>query len=133
MTPTTALLTAPPDFNTYRLGERNFYDPCLTVDTNQPITVTTVFHTVDGTDDSALRTISRTYHQTGREIPQPLGAHPKIQPPSSNITNAFGAATAKHMDNAFPENTGMGAMGAAFEAGMVLVLSLWDQEVTHMQ
>ena len=37
------------------------------------------------------------------------------------------------MDNAFPENGGMGGISAAFEAGMEVVLSLWDEEATHMQ
>ncbi len=46
-------------YNSYRLGARDFYGPGLAVDTSQPLTVVTQFHTDDGTHLGGLVEIRR--------------------------------------------------------------------------
>ena len=56
------------DFASYRLGDKEFYGPGKTVDTNKVMTVVTQFITDDGTDNGNLKEVRRFYVQDGTKI-----------------------------------------------------------------
>jgi hypothetical protein len=68
---TADMLTRPDgcDFNSYRMGNQDFYGTGMTVDTSKPVTVVTQFITDDGTDTGSLKSIHRFYVQNGKVIP----------------------------------------------------------------
>ena len=61
------------DFNSFRLGDQEFYGSAKTVDTTKPFTIVTQFVTEDGTDTGALKQINRFYVQDGKAIPNSAG------------------------------------------------------------
>lgn len=61
------------DFATFRNGNKTFYGPGsnFTVDTTQPMTVVTQFHTDTGTNSGTITEITRKYVQNGKVIETP--------------------------------------------------------------
>merc|ERR1719471_2468355 len=129
------------DYNPFRLGAENFYGKGseFDVDTSKPVTVVTQFLTSDGTDTGDLIEIRRLYVQDGRVIQnakaqnlQGLGI--EGAPAADSITDRMCAAQKRTFGE--PDDyTGKGSlkgMGEALGRGMVLVLSLWDDLLTHM-
>ncbi|KAG6823362.1 Exoglucanase 1, partial [Tricholoma furcatifolium] len=121
------------DFNSYRMGDTTFYGPGMTVDTTSKITVVTQFVTSDGTSSGSLTEIRRLYVQNGVVI----------QNSNTNIAGmaTYNSITEDYCDDqkaAFGDTTsfqskgGLTQMGTAFESGMVLVLSLWDDYAVDM-
>jgi len=117
------------DINAYRLGHHDFYGPGpdFQVNTQQPFTVVTRFHAPAG----ELIGIEQFYVQNGQEIHHPLspGLHNK------NIETDQTCADQKQGfgdRNRFAEMGGMKAMGEALDRGMVLVISMWDDILVHM-
>jgi len=49
------------DFNPFRGGERGFYGPGMTVDTNRPFSVVTQFITEDGTENTDIIEVKRGF------------------------------------------------------------------------
>ncbi|KAH9855750.1 exo-cellobiohydrolase [Lenzites betulinus] len=120
------------DFNSFRMGDKSFLGPGLTVDTTKPITVVTQFLTSDGTASGDLTEIRRVYVQNGKVIPNSNSTITGVT--GNSITDSFCAAqkTAFGDTNTFAAKGGLKAMGDAFEKGMVLVLSLWDDYAVNM-
>ncbi|KAJ7318386.1 cellobiohydrolase I-II [Mycena albidolilacea] len=114
------------DFNSYRMGVTNFYGPGMTVDTNQKITVVTQFV------GSPITSIRRFYVQNGRVIPN---SNSTIAGVTGNaITDSFCAAqkSAFGDTNTFASKGGLATMSKAASAGMVLVMSIWDDHAANM-
>ncbi|KAF8180235.1 glycoside hydrolase [Mycena galopus ATCC 62051] len=114
------------DFNSYRMGNTSFYGPGLTVDTNQKITVVTQFV------GSPITSIKRFYVQNGKVIPNSQSTIPGVT--GNSISDSFCAAqkTAFGDTNTFASKGGMATMSKAASAGMVLVMSIWDDHAADM-
>ncbi|KAJ6508858.1 cellulase [Mycena sanguinolenta] len=122
------------DFNSFRMGVKNFFGPGMTVDTTQPITVVTQFITNDNTATGTLSQINRIYVQNGKVIQNSFTDIPGISPAVNSITDTFcnQQKAAVGDVNGFEQRGGLKTMGAAFEKGMVLALSLWDDYSASM-
>lgn len=61
------------DFQTYRMGLKNFYGKGsqFTIDSSKPVEIVTQFLTADGTDDGELVEVRRFYVQDGKRIENP--------------------------------------------------------------
>jgi len=118
------------DIQTYRLGETSFYGPgsSFTLDSSRPFTLVTQFITADGTDDGELVEIRRHYKQDGKRIDTPTVSM------GSAISEAYCEAelAAFGGNTTFTTRGGMGSMSKANQAGMVLVLSVWDDPLSRM-
>jgi len=124
------------DFNPFRLGDEEFYGEGsgFTVDTSKKVTIVTQFLTDDGTDTGDLVEIRRLYVQDGKVIKNAKTTN-LGEKSFDSITDEMCQAQAKsfgmpHDD--FTKKGGLKGMGKALGRGMVLVLSLWDDEATHM-
>jgi len=120
------------DMQAYRLGEQNFWGPGKQVDSNQPVTVTTQFITADGTDSGKLHEVKQFYTQNGKTIEHKMYTVNGNQ--HNSITDDFCADwVAETQDGTnFLEKGGMSAIEGAFEQGVVLVMSLWDDHYANM-
>jgi len=122
------------DFNPYRMGNKTFFGPASSfdIDTTQPFAVVTQFVTNDNTDTGTLVAIRRLYRQGSK-----TGALPTVSVGGkayNSITDDFCSAQKKTFGDTdgFEQRGGMRAMGADFDKGMVLVMSLWDDHAAHM-
>ncbi|KZV94040.1 cellobiohydrolase I-I [Exidia glandulosa HHB12029] len=121
------------DFNSYRMGDKTFYGPGMTVDTNKKITVVTQFLTNNNSSSGTLSEIRRIYVQDGKVI-----ANSKTNVAGmaayDSITTDFCTAqkTAFGDTNSFQAKGGLSGMGGAFSRGMALVLSVWDDHAVNM-
>jgi len=121
------------DFNSYRAGDRGFFGPGLTVDTNRPFTVVTQFKTHDNTNNGVLSEIKRFYVQNGKVIPNSVVKFPSVKPYDSLSDNMCGDLKNLFNDNNdFSRKGGMKNFGEALDRGMVLVMSLWDDHAAYM-
>jgi cellulose 1,4-beta-cellobiosidase len=120
------------DFNSYRMGNETFYGPGLTVNTNSVFTVVTQFLTDTGTASGTMNEIKRFYVQNGKVIPNSQSTVAGVT--GNSITTAFCNAqkTAFGDTNDFAVHGGFTSMSNAMKAGMVLVLSLWDDYAADM-
>jgi len=122
------------DIQAYRLGNTKFYGPGseYTVDTTKPVTVTTQFITVDGTDHGKLKEVRQFYFQDGKKI-----EHPKYNvngKKHNTISDEFcqdWVDTTKDGTN-YLEKGGLHSVDTSLEAGVVLVMSLWDDHEANM-
>jgi len=116
------------DFNSYRMGVKDFYGPGMTVDTKSKFTVVTQFLESGG----ALSEIKRFYVQNGKVIPNSQSAISGVT--GNSITQAFCDAqkTAFGDTNEFDKQGGLAQMGKALAQPMVLVLSIWDDHAVNM-
>ncbi|KAJ7728494.1 cellulase CEL7A [Mycena metata] len=114
------------DFNSYRMGDTSFYGPGLTVDTKQKITVVTQFV------GSPITAINRFYVQNGKVIPNSQSTVSGVT--GNAISDSFCAAqkTAFGDTNTFATKGGLAGMSSASAAGMVLVMSIWDDHTADM-
>ncbi|KAG9078048.1 Exoglucanase 1, partial [Ceratobasidium sp. UAMH 11750] len=121
------------DFNPYRMGDKTFYGNSHIVDTSKNITVVTQFITADGTAAGTLSEIRRIYVQDGKVIQNSKTNIPGISAYDS-ISDAFCSAqkTAFNDTNMFAQKGGLGKMSKAFDAGMVLIMSIWDDHESNM-
>lgn len=116
------------DFNSYRQGDREYYGPGMTVDTNKVMTVVTQFIEEGG----ALSAIRRFYVQDGVVIPN---SESLIEGnPGNEINDEFCKAqkVAFGDDDVFNDKGGMAQFTEAVAGGMVLVMSLWDDHYANM-
>ncbi|KAJ5050870.1 uncharacterized protein L3040_002738 [Drepanopeziza brunnea f. sp. 'multigermtubi'] len=120
------------DFNSYRQGNKEFYGPGKTVNTNSVFTVVTQFITNTGTDAGTLSEIRRFYVQNGVVIPNSQSTIAGV--PGNSLTAAFCDAqkTVFGDPNIYKQRGGFASMSAAMSAGMVLSLSLWDDYAANM-
>jgi cellulose 1,4-beta-cellobiosidase len=114
------------DFNSYRMGNKTFYGPGMTVNTNSVMTVVTQFLTTTGTASGTLSEIKRFSVQNGKVIPNSVSTIAGVS--GNSITTPFCDAqkSAFGDSNGFKTHGGLANMGSAFAKGMVLVMSLWD-------
>ncbi|CAE6478516.1 unnamed protein product [Rhizoctonia solani] len=123
------------DFNSYRMGVKNYYGQGsgYTLDTTKKMTVVTQFITADGTATSALSEIRRLYVQDGKVI-QNSKTNISGMSAYDSITESFCTAqkTAFSDTNIFAAKGGYTNMGKAFDNGMVLVMSIWDDHAANM-
>jgi len=121
------------DFNSYRMGNKTFYGKGYPVDTSTKMTVVTQFITADGTATGALSEIRRVYVQNGKVI-QNSKTNISGMSAYDSVTEAFCTAqkTAFSDTNTFSQKGGFTNMGKAFDNGMVLVLSIWDDHAANM-
>lgn len=136
------------DFNSYRQGVTDFYGEGMTVDTSAPFTVVTQFITADNTSSGDLVEIRRKYVQNGVVIENSYSSFDTLTEYNSitddycngmwfyysrDITQPSTAQKTLFGDtNSFEDRGGLAAMGDAFENGMVLVMSLWDDHAVNM-
>ncbi|KAL3475564.1 1,4-beta-D-glucan cellobiohydrolase B [Aspergillus californicus] len=120
------------DFNPYRQGNKTYYGPGMTVDTNSVFTIVTQFITDDGTDTGTLSEIKRFYVQDGVVIPNSESTY--AANPGNSITTDYceDQKTLFGDTDVFTPHGGLAGMGASMEQGMVLVLSLWDDNYSNM-
>lgn len=118
------------DFNSYRMGDKTFYGPGMTVDTTRKFTVVTQFKSGS---NGQMNEIRRIYVQDGNII-----QNSKVNIPGMD---AFDSITPEFCDQqkaafndvtSFQDHGGFGPMTTAFQKGMVLVLSLWDDHAVNM-
>jgi cellulose 1,4-beta-cellobiosidase len=121
------------DFNSFRMGNKTFFGPGLTVDTNKPITVVTQFYTKDGTDNGDLSEIRRVWVQDGKVIPNSQTKFTGMKPYDS-VSDAFcnDQKTLFGDKNSFETKGGLKALGGALDRGVTLVMSLWDDHDAYM-
>ncbi|KAK1223424.1 Exoglucanase 1 [Marasmius sp. AFHP31] len=121
------------DFNSFRMGDKTFLGPGMTVNTNSKITVVTQFITNNNSTSGTLTEIRRLYVQNGQVIQNSKTNIPGMDTFDS-ITDDFCAAqkTAFGDTNSFADRGGISAMGDAFASGMVLVMSIWDDHDAEM-
>ncbi|CAK5284009.1 unnamed protein product [Mycena citricolor] len=121
------------DFNTYRWGDSSFFGPGLTIDTTQPVTVVTQFLTNDNTTTGTLSEIRRLYVQGGKVFQNAPAKTPGLTQFNS-VTDAFCNAQKNITGdtNSFEARGGLATMSAALKRGMVLALSLWDDDTAGM-
>merc|ERR1712151_323881 len=122
------------DFATNRLGEKSFYGPGsnFQIDSTKKMTVVTQFITDDGTDSGTVNEVRRFYVQDGKKIETPTVTLEGKE--YNSISNDFCQAwvdTTKDGTN-FLEKGGFKAVDEAFEKGVVLVMSLWDDHFANM-
>ncbi|KAF3052560.1 Esterase/lipase/thioesterase [Didymella keratinophila] len=116
------------DFNSYRMGVKNFYGPGATLDTKQKMTVVTQFIG----SGSSLSEIKRFYVQNGKVY---KNSQSTISGASGNsITDSFckNQKTTFGDNNSFATLGGLNGMGASLARGHVLVMSLWDDHAVNM-
>jgi len=122
------------DLQTYRMGSKAFYGPGsdFVIDSTKPVRVTTQFITDDGTDTGNLVEVKRTFRQgdSAVEIPQ-LSVGGKD---FNSVSPAYCQAAVDLFKDGtnFLQKGGFEAAGLAFEKGMVLALSLWDDHYANM-
>lgn len=121
------------DFNSYRMGNTTFFGKGDTVDTASKFTVVTQFITTDGTATGDLSEIRRIYVQDGVVIQNSKTDIAGIDTTNS-ITDSYcnQQKTAFGDTNSFESRGGLKTMGDAFETGMVLVMSIWDDYTAQM-
>lgn len=123
------------DFNPYRQGNRTYYGPSeeFVVDTTREFTVVTQFLTADGTEDGDLIEIRRLYVQDGEVIANAVSNVEGIDAGDS-LTDEFCAQQKEVFidTNGFEARGGMAGMGDAFQRGMVLVMSIWNDYEARM-
>ncbi|KAG8729171.1 Exoglucanase 1 [Ceratobasidium sp. 423] len=123
------------DFNSYRMGVKDYYGEGtgFTINTTKKITVVTQFITADGTATGALSEIRRIYVQDGIVI-QNSKTNISGMSAYDSITEPFCTAqkTAFSDTNIFASKGGFTNMGKAFDTGMVLVMSIWDDHAANM-
>ncbi|KAK1052027.1 hypothetical protein B0A54_12616 [Friedmanniomyces endolithicus] len=112
--------------NPYGVGNHSYYGYHDVVDTTQPFTVITQFHTDNGKASGTLNQITRMYVQNGKII-QNVNFTLDGQVLDS-ITNPYCNATAP----AFQARGGLAQMGKAIERGMVLAMSIWNDPSGNM-
>ncbi|KXN91715.1 Exoglucanase [Leucoagaricus sp. SymC.cos] len=121
------------DFNSFRMGVKDFYGPGMTVDTTRKFTVVTQFVTNNNQTSGTLSEIRRLYVQDGKVIQNSktnISSMDSFDSVSTDFCNA--QKTAFGDTNSFSQHGGMANMSKAMAKGMVLVMSIWDDHAAEM-
>ncbi|KAF1943392.1 1,4-beta-D-glucan cellobiohydrolase-like protein [Clathrospora elynae] len=115
------------DFNSYRMGVKDFYGKGKTVDTSKKFTVVTQFI---GTCNAME--IKRFYVQGGKTIANSASTIPGVD--GNSITTKFCDQQKAAFGDKYTskDKGGMANMAKALANGMVLVMSLWDDYYSNM-
>jgi len=123
------------DYQPWRLGQKDFWGPGpeFTIDTTKTMRAVTQFITHDHTDTGRLVEVRRTWRQGNTVIHTPslqVGGHG----PFDSLTKDYCTAEVGHYKDHtnFLEKGGFDQTGYAFEQGMVLALSMWDDHEANM-
>jgi cellulose 1,4-beta-cellobiosidase len=121
------------DFNPWRVGNKTYFGPGLTVDTRLPFQVVTQFVTNDGTDSGALVEIRRKYVQGGRVIGNAQANVVGIDKTGS-VTQLFCDQQKKAFGdrNGLLSQGGFTALSKQMDRGLVLALSIFDDKSANM-
>lgn len=121
------------DFNSWRMGDQTFLGPGMTVNTNSKFTVVTQFLTNNNQTSGSLSEIRRLYVQNGQVIANSKTNIPGMQTFDS-VTDDFCNAQKEVFGdtNTFESLGGLTQMGNAFQQGMALVMSIWDDHAAEM-
>jgi cellulose 1,4-beta-cellobiosidase len=121
------------DWNPFRMGDKSYYGKGLKVDTSKKITVVTQFLTDTGTATGKLTEMRRIYVQNGVVIQNSKSTISGLTQYDS-ITDNFCAAqkTVFQDSNVYAAKGGMAKMDTSFQAGHVLVMSIWDDHAANM-
>lgn len=115
-------------------GGEDYYGPNKTIDTNHKFTVVTQFITDDGTSKGHLTEIRQYYMQKGGIIPPRSVRFPGIGSFDS-MTEDYCSILADSFpslpSHEFQDKGGLESMGRSMGRGMVLVMSLWTDDVTN--
>ncbi|KAK4175762.1 glycoside hydrolase [Triangularia setosa] len=118
------------DFNSYRMGNKQFYGKGKTVDTTKKMTVVTQFLKNAAGE---LSEIKRFYVQNGVVIPNSVSSIPGV-PNQNSITQDW--CDAQKIAFGDPDDNtakgGLRQMGLALDKPMVLVMSIWNDHAAHM-
>ncbi|KAF7978952.1 hypothetical protein HWV62_44179 [Athelia sp. TMB] len=106
-------------FNPYGQGQHSFYGPGLTVDTTKTFTVVTQFLTDNGLPTGNLNEIRRIYVQNGVVIQNTVSTITNTNSITSTYCQVTGATGWQSVGEMVP-------LTKAFDTGVVLVVSLWD-------
>lgn len=106
-------------YNTYELGEKDFYGLGKVLDTRKPFTVVTRFVAEEG----ELIEVKQIYVQDGKVIESP-----EVDFGYGEISSANGAYCAANSPKLFSELGGVAQMGKALESGMVPILCIWNRK-----
>jgi cellulose 1,4-beta-cellobiosidase len=122
------------DFNPFRLGNTSFYGPGseFTINTDDAITVVTQFITEDGSTTGTLSAIKRIFVQNGNVIAQANSDTTGVSGNEITTTYCEAENTAFAGAGEFTAKGGLSQMSDALAEGMVLVLSLWDDDYADM-
>ncbi|KAF8964801.1 cellobiohydrolase I [Flammula alnicola] len=122
------------DFNSFRMGDKTFYGAGLTVDTTKKFTVVTQFLTDTGTASGTLKEIRRIYVQNGVVIQNSNVNIPGLSSSYNSITDQFctDQKTVFNDTTSFQDNGALEGISTGMAAGMVLVLSVWDDYAVNM-
>ena len=118
------------DFNSYRMGDKEFYGIGKTVDTTKKMTVVTQFLKNSA---GGLAEIKRFYVQNGVIIPNSESRIPGVV--GNSITEQWCKARTtafEDTDDSFHRQGGMAQMSKALAKPMVLVMSIWDDHNSNM-
>jgi cellulose 1,4-beta-cellobiosidase len=124
------------EFSPARQNNRYFlgYNTSFELQTSQPFTSITQFITDDGTDTGNLVEIRRRWFQNGVEIPNPVanwGYSQNYDSINDGYCNEYKSFFGEFND--YSEQGGLNSMAAAFDRGMVLAFSLWEDATGYMQ
>lgn len=122
------------DFNSFRMGDTDFYGSGLKINTSERFTVVTQFVTNDNTDTGNLTEIRRVYVQNGVIIENSFVNIPGIPSTDNSITDAY-CTIQKSVFNetdAFDSHGGFEPLTQAFTNGVVLAMSIWEDPATQM-
>jgi cellulose 1,4-beta-cellobiosidase len=116
------------DFNSYRMGVKDFYGPGSTLDTKKKMTVVTQFIG----SGSTVSEIKRFYVQDGKVFANSDSAIDGVT--GNSITDAFcdQQKTVFGDTSSFKTLGGLNGMASSLARGHVLVLSLWDDHAVNM-
>lgn len=121
------------DFNSFRMGDKSFLGPDMTVDTTKKITVVTQFISSDNSTSGDLAEIRRIYVQDGVVI-----QNSKVNIAGMTAADSITEDFCDEQKSVFGDPTqfqakgGLARMGKAIKNGMVLVLSIWDDHTANM-
>jgi len=121
------------DFNSYRMGVKNFYGKGMTVDTSKPFTVVTQFITSNKQASGDLSEIRRVWVQGGKVIQNSKTNFQGLSTYDS-VTDQFCNDQKKLFgdQNSFESKGGLKGVGQSLSRGMVLIMSLWDDHAAYM-
>jgi cellulose 1,4-beta-cellobiosidase len=114
------------------MGNTGFYGPGKTINTNSVFTVVTQYLTNDGTATGTLSEIKRFYVQNGVTYANSQSTIAGVS--GNSITAAYCTAQKSVFGdtNSWATHGAFTSMTNAMKAGMVLVLSLWDDYYANM-
>ncbi|KAJ8518567.1 hypothetical protein ONZ45_g4390 [Pleurotus djamor] len=121
------------DFNSYRMGDRDFLGRGKTIDTTQKVTVITQFITHNGQDNGDLVEIRRKYVQGNVVYENSFATFPTLSQYNSISDDFCVAQKTLFGDNHYYNTNGATTkMGQSIANGMVLIMSLWSDHAAHM-